>query len=165
MEILELVRKKVIFLARPCKVIDSQSRHNTKEEIEKRKDAEEALKVSADKIAEPPSYLSEEQKEIYSFIIEELEATGILTNLDIYILCLTSIAVDRLKTIESIINRKPALLTNKDLMSSKDKYTKDLLRGCNELSLSPQSRAKLGNLALNNKEKDNDALLKILGED
>ena len=50
-------------------------------------------------------------------------------------------------------------------LTIKDKYTKDLLRGCNELSLSPQSRAKLGNLALNNKEKDNDALLKILGED
>ena len=165
MKFSELGRKKVIFLGRPCKVIDSQSRHNTKEEIEKRKEAEEAVKVSADKIAEPPSYLSEEQKKVYKFIIDELEATGILTNLDVYILCLTAIAVDRLKTIETIINNKPNAIVNKDLMSSKDKYTKDLLRGCNELSLSPQSRAKLGNLALSNKEKADDPLLKALGED
>ncbi|NFE32060.1 phage terminase small subunit P27 family, partial [Clostridium botulinum] len=36
---------------------------------------------------------------------------------------------------------------------------------CNELSLSPQSRAKLGNLALNNKEEQEDPLLKALRED
>lgn len=152
-------------MARPCKVIDSQSRHNTKEEIEERKAAEEAIKVSADKIEKPPSYLNKEQKKVYKFIISELLDTGILSNLDVYILCLTSIAVDRLQTIETIINKNPGAIVNKDLMSSKDKYTKDLLRGCNELSLSPQSRAKLGNLALANKENKDDALLKILGDD
>ena len=152
-------------MARPCKVIDSQSRHNTKEEIEERKAAEERIKVLADKIEKPPSYLNKEQKKIYKFIIDQLIETGILTNLDVYILCLTCIAVDRLKTIETIINKNPGAIVNKDLMSSKDKYTKDLLRGCNELSLSPQSRAKLGNLALANKENNNDELLKVLGDD
>lgn len=152
-------------MARPCKVIDSQSRHNTKEEIEERKATEEMIKVSADKIEKPPSYLNKEQKKVYKFIISELLETGILSNLDVYILCLTSIAVDRLQTIETIINKNPGAIVNKDLMSSKDKYTKDLLRGCNELSLSPQSRAKLGNLALANKGNKDDALLKILGDD
>lgn len=153
-------------MARPCKVIDSQSRHNTKEEIEERKAAEEAIKVSADKIEKPPSYLNKEQKKIYKFIIEELKMTGILTNLDVYILCTCSIAVNRLQTIETIINKNPNALMNKDLMSTKDKYTKDLYRCCNELSLSPQSRAKLGNLALANKENAEDPLLKALkGED
>ena len=152
-------------MARPCKVIDSQSRHNTKEEVEKRKAAEESIKVLADKIEKPPSYLNKEQKKIYKFIIDELKMTGILTNLDVYILCTCSIAVDRLKTIESIINKNAGALMNKDLMSSKDKYTKDLYRCCNELSLSPQSRAKLGNLALMNKEKSEDPVLKALSDD
>ena len=48
---------------------------------------------------------------------------------------------------------------NKDLMNSKKVYTGDFLRCCNELSLSPQSRAKLANLNLNAKQdKEDDAL-------
>lgn len=152
-------------MGRPCKVLESQSRHNTKEEIEERKAAEENLKGSDDKIAKPPKYLNKEQKKIYKYIICELSDTGILRNLDVYILATCAIAVDRLKVIESIINKKPAALLNKDLMSAKDKYTKDLYRCCNELSLSPQSRAKLGSLALSNKEKKEDPLLNVLNED
>lgn len=152
-------------MARPCKVIDSQSRHNTKAEIEERKENEERIKSLADKIGEAPGYLSTEQKQIYKFIIDELKATGILTNLDVYILATCAIAVDRLQTIETIINKNIGKLVNKDLMSAKDKYTKDLYRCCNELSLSPQSRAKLGNLALSNKEKKEDPLLKALRGD
>lgn len=151
-------------MARPCKVIDSQSRHNTKAEIEARKEKEERVKSLADKINTPPKYLSKEQKSVYKFIIEELRMTGILTNLDVYILSTCAIAVDRLRTIETIINKKPSSLFNKDLMSAKDKYTKDLYRCCNELSLSPQSRAKLGNLVLDNKEKEEDPVVKALRE-
>lgn len=152
-------------MARPCKVIDSQSRHNTKAEIAARKEKEEKIKGLADKIGKAPNYLSKEQKKIYKFIIDELQATGILTNLDIYILSTCAIAVDRLQTIETIINKNIGSLVNKDLMSAKDKYTKDLYRCCNELSLSPQSRAKLGNLALANKEKEEDLVIKALRDD
>ena len=98
----------------------------------------------------------------YKYIITELEDTNILQNLDVYILCTCAIAIDRLITIESIINKNQNAIMNKDLMSSKDKYTKDLYRCCNELSLSPQSRAKLGSLALANKEKKEDSLINIL---
>lgn len=152
-------------MPRPCKVIESQSRHNTKEEIEERKAVEENFKGSNDKIEKPPKYLNEGQKEIYKYIITELADTGILTNLDIYILTTCTIAVDRLMNIEKIINKNPGAILNKDLMSAKDKYTKDLYRCCNELSLSPQSRAKLGSLALANKEKREDPLLQALSDD
>lgn len=149
-------------MGRPCKTIDSQSRHNTKEEIEKRKAIEDAIKGSDDKVINPPGYLSEGQKEVYSYIINELAETGILRNLDVYILAVCAIAVDRLITIEKIINKKPSAITNSNLMSAKDKYTKDFYRCCNELSLSPQSRAKLGSLAVANKEKKEDPVLKAL---
>lgn len=151
-------------MSRPCKVVDSQSRHSTKEEIEARKAAEESIKSLDDKIHIPPEYLSENQKGIYGFVIGELKRTGILTNLDVYILSTCAIAVDRLQTIETIINKNIGSLLNKDLMSTKDKYSKDLYRCCNELSLSPQSRAKLGNLALENKDKEEDYVLKALRE-
>lgn len=152
-------------MGRPCKIIDSHSRHNTKEEIEERKAAEDAVKGSDDKISLPPQYLNENQQKIYKYIISELAETGILRNLDVYILSLCSIAVDRLITIEKIINNKPSAFLNKDLMSAKDKYTKDLYRCCNELSLSPQSRAKLGSLALANKDKKEDPVVKALKGD
>lgn len=152
-------------MGRPAKVVESQSRHNTKAEIEARKTAEEKVKGLADKIDKPPTYLNKEQKKIYKFIISELKATNLLTNLDVFILSTCAIAVDRLKTIETLINKNIGSIINKDLMSSKDKYTKDLYRCCNELSLSPQSRAKLGSLALSNKAKKEDPLLKALSQD
>ena len=155
----------MINLARPCKSIEGQSRHNTKEEIERRKDTEEKLKGLADKVEEPPEYLTDTQKAIYKFIIEELKASKILSNLDIYLLATASISIDRLQYIENIINKKPSAIMNKDLMSAKDKYNKDFFRCCNELSLSPQSRAKFGSLSLQAKEDSEDLLLKALAED
>lgn len=165
MKVWSFKRKKVKIIARPCKTIDSQSRHNTKAEITARKEKEERIKSLADKIDNPPIYLSKEQNNIYKFIVEELRMTGILTNLDVYILSTCAIAVDRLRAIETIINKNLRSLCNKDLMSAKDKYAKDLYKCCNELSLSPQSRAKLGNLALDNKEKEEDPVLKALKDD
>ena len=45
-------------------------------------------------------------------------------------------------------------------MSAKDKYTKDLYRCCSELSLSPQSRAKLANINIS--VKNENPLIKLL---
>ena len=93
-------------MARPCKSIEGQSRHNSKEDIEKRKETENKLRGLADKIEFPPDYLTEEQKLIYKEIFNELKASQILSNLDIYILSSCSIAIDRLQYIEQIINKK-----------------------------------------------------------
>lgn len=152
-------------MARPCKSIDSQSRHNSKEEIERRRESENALKGLSDKIEFPPDYLTEEQKNIYLDIFKELKASQILSNLDVYILSTCSIAIDRLQYIEKIINNNPRALMNKDLMSAKDKYNKEFYRCCNELSLSPQSRAKFGSLSLKAKDESEDAVIKALMDD
>lgn len=151
-------------MARPCKPIETQSRHNTKEEIEARKKQEEKLKGLADKI-KPPKYLNKDQKKIFKYIVDELKASGILSNLDIYVLATCSIAISRLTEIEKQINGDITNLWDKTLMSSKDKYTKDFFRCCNELSLSPQARAKIGSLALQAKEKEEDPLIKALKDD
>lgn len=152
-------------MARPCVNIEVQSRHNTKEEIEERKKAQEELRGPGDKIENPPDYLTDDQVKIYNFIIEELKASGILGNLDVFLLATCSIAIDRLQYIEGIINKKPRAICNKELMSAKDKYNKDFFRCCNELSLSPQSRAKFGNLKLKAKADEEDPLLKALRDD
>ena len=150
-------------MARPCKsakVLTECSQ--TKNEINRRIETEDKLKGMADKI-KPPTYLNQKQKKIFKYIVSELKASGILGNLDVFILSTCSIAIDRLQEIEKMINEDITKLTDKDLMSSKDKYTKDLFRCCSELSLSPQSRSKLSNLNLQAQQTQQDPLLKVLG--
>lgn len=148
-------------MARPTKSVATMSKHLTTEEKEMRLAQEEKLKGNADKIS-PPAYLSKEQKKIFRTIVKELEESSILSNLDIWVLATCSISVDRLESIETLINQDIHNLYDKNLMASKEKYTKDFFRCCNELSLSPQSRAKLGNLNVQASQDKNDPLLNIL---
>ena len=150
-------------MPRPCKsvkVLDKYSQ--TKAEIQIRLDNEEKLKGGAGRIISP-SYLNINQKKIFKYIVAELKASGILGNLDIFILTSCVIAIDRLQEIEGMINLDFDMVMNKDLMAAKDKYTKDLFRCTNELSLSPQSRAKLSNINLQAEQNSADPLLKLLG--
>ena len=105
---------------------------------------------------------AQEQKVIFEFIVDNLKESGILSNLDNFILATCSIAIDRLQEIESIINKDFVRITDRELMNAKDKYTKDLYRTCNELSLSPQSRAKLANINVQANQQEEDPLLNLL---
>lgn len=132
------------------------------QEVKKRRmEAEEKLRGLDDKLI-PPSYLTDKQIEIFHYIVEELKASKLLGNLDIFILVTCVIAIDRVQQIERQINEDSNFLLNKQLLVSKDKYTRDFFRCLNELSLSPQSRAKLGNINLLEKEKAEDPVLKVL---
>jgi len=148
-------------MARPAKSVNTMSKNLTNEEKEIRAKTEEKLKGGADKIS-PPKHLNKEQKKIFRNIVKELEGSEILGNLDIYILSTCSIALDRMQEIEKTINENPSLIRDKDLRLANDKYTKDFFRCCNELSLSPQSRAKIGNLSLQKQQEEQDPLLKVL---
>lgn len=137
------------------------SKNLTKEEKQIRLETEEKLKGNADKIR-PPTWLNKEQKKIFRYIVKELEESEILGNLDIYILTQCAVSIDRLQEIEKLINDDIMAIHEKSLMSAKDKYSKIFFRCCNELSLSPQSRAKLGTINLQAKERENDPLINIL---
>lgn len=140
------------------------SKHLTKEEREKREEAENRLKGNSDNI-EPSQELNENQFFIFNYIKSELHESKILSNLDRFILTKCAIAIDRLQSIEEKINAKPTLMFNKDIKSAKETYDKDFYRCCNELSLSPQSRAKIGNINLKAKEDNEDPVKKALEED
>lgn len=134
------------------------SKNLTKDEYNKRKKAEDDLKGGNDKI-KPPPYLSTAQKKIFKYILTELEISGILCNLDVFLLTNCCIAIDRMQEAEKIMNKD---ILNKDALKIKESYAKELFRYTNELSLSPQSRAKLGNLNLNAQADSNDELLNAL---
>ena len=145
--------------SKPAQLLTSCSQ--TKEEIRIRKEQENRLKGGENRI-NPPTYLSKEQKKIFRNIVSELKTSGILGNLDVYILAQCCIAIDRLQTIEAEINADSSLLRDTKLISSKEKYAKDFYRCCNELSLSPQARAKMANINLQQKQEQEDPLLKVL---
>ena len=91
-----------------------------------------------------------------------MESSGILGNLDIYILTTASIAIDRLQEIEIMINEDITNAFSNNVIGAKKKYTDDLYRCCNELSLSPQARAKLGNINIEAQKQKSDPLLQVL---
>ena len=148
-------------MARPAKAVETQSRHSTKAEIEDRRFVQNQLKGDSDKL-KPPKYLTKNQKRIFKNIVAELANSEILGNIDVYILTTCSIAIDRLQNIESMINENPNLILSTSLMSSKDKYAKDLYRCCNELSLSPQARAKIGSINIQKKQESADPILQLI---
>lgn len=148
-------------MARPCKsakVLTECSQ--TKEEMNERIEQEERLKGKGE--LRPPDYLNERQLQLFWFIVNNLEEAGLLGALDTFILTTCVIAIDRLEFIEKRINDKPSLMHNKECMKIKDTYTKDFLRCCNELSLSPQSRAKLANINMIAQQNAEDLLLQLL---
>lgn len=148
-------------MARPAKATATQSRNTSKEERENRQAAEIALRGGCNRIR-PPAYLTKQQSAIFKWIVKELKASGILGNLDVYVLAQGSIVIDRMQTIEDSINRDPALLHDSKYMASKDKYSKEFWRFCSEMSLSPQSRAKMANVNVNVQKDEEDPLLRAL---
>ena len=149
-------------MARPCKsakVLTENSQ--TKEEISERAKMEDKLRGEKEN-PKPPNYLSKSQKKIFKNIVKYLDAADIIGAQDVYLITLCAIALDRLETIEKMINENPELIGDRDLGSAKTHYTQDFMRCCNELSLSPQSRSKMANLALQKKQAAEDPVLRLL---
>lgn len=138
------------------------SKNLSKEEIRERQEQEQRLKGMSDNI-QPSEHLNERQTELFNWLVTEMKASGILSNLDVFVLDEVSIAIERMQYIDTLINKYPdENLLNKDLRTSREHYLKSFQRCCNELSLSPQSRAKLGNINIQNQEKEKDPLLNAL---
>ena len=150
-------------MPRPAKTLSSQSSHLTKNEIEARKTTEEKLKGKNDKLT-PSNYLNDRQKEIFEYILDNLEESRILGNLDIFVLHQTAICIERLESMEKEINKNMEVLKTSSYKSARDMYSKEFFRCCNELCLSPQSRAKLSISKIPKKDEPK-TLKDLLGDD
>ncbi|MCS6103583.1 phage terminase small subunit P27 family [Clostridium botulinum] len=151
-------------MARPSMSASVTSKHLTEEERKNKVETEQKLKGNGEKI-KPPKHLSKEQKKIFKYIVNELVNSEILGNLDIYVLSTTAICVDRLQEIEKLINEDIEKLNDRKLMGSRKDYQSDLFRCMSELSMTPASRAKLGNLNLQAQQNKDDPVLLALGGD
>ncbi|SFC14833.1 phage terminase small subunit P27 family [Clostridium uliginosum] len=151
-------------MARPAMSASVTSKHLTEEERKNKIETEQKLKGNSNNI-KPPKYLSKEQKKIFKYIVNELVNSELLGNLDIYVLSTTAICIDRLQEIEKLINEDIEKLNDRKLMGSRKDYQSDLFRCMSELSMTPASRAKLGNLNLQAHQNKEDPVLLALGGD
>ena len=151
-------------MARPTKSIITRTGHMSKSEIDARIEYEAKLRGESDDIR-PPSFLSEEQKELFKGIVDYLMPSGILGNIDVPVVAHAAITIDRVNECERQINMN-GLLDEEGKPSAyvkmKSNYMKEFFRLCNELSLSPQSRAKLANINAGVEKEKQDPLLKII---
>ena len=147
-------------MARPAKSIAVSARNNTKEDIALRTEIETQLK--GDSVPECPDWLTEGQAEIFDVIVKHCVAAGILSSVDDIALAQFCVAVDRMRTIEMMVNRNVNCLFDSKLMSTRTGYERTMWRGCNEFCLSPQARAKIGSLAVGKAKDAADPLAEAL---
>ena len=140
-----------------------QTKHNSKEDIQKREEAESKLKGDTVIDITPPSNLSTYGKKIYKNIIEILP-DGFLNGGDIYVVTIIADALDNMKICQKeikksglIINGKenPAVLTYKKYVDIFNTYS-------TKIGLSPRDRASLSVLNINAENEKNDEVLKAL---
>ena len=151
-------------MARPAKAIAAKTAKISKDETEQRLQIEDQLRGRSDKLL-PQLYLTDEQVEIFNYVLEELNEAKVLGNLDLFALSQLSICVDRMQEIEKEINENKTMLLDKTLMQTRDRYARDFIRLCNEFCMSPQSRAKLSISTVKPGQEKKKTLMELLNED
>lgn len=150
-------------MARPAKTVKAKTGTITKEEEAQRLQIEDKLRGKNDKLV-PPLYLTESQMAIFNYIMEELQEADILGNLDLFILAQTAIAVDRLQELDQQANQDKSVLFENSFRQARAEASKEYFRCCNELCLSPQSRAKLSIAKVKPGEKKK-TIMDLINED
>lgn len=154
-----------------------QGRSENKAQLKARDERERKLMSSADAVENPPNWaikkLDSLGKAYYKFLVTEMKNSGLLCNLDIFILAETADIMSKLFLCNQIINNDGMFLTVYDrfgnpiikphpTMKTKDKYLKQYMSFTKQLGLSPLSNAQLSKLNAKKAEEDADPLLQLL---
>ena len=146
--------------AKPVNII---SKNLTNAEKEQRKEAEEKLRGKDDIVYTPPKSMAKEEKETYTFLVNELNASKILSNLDITLLEQTVECIVKLKQIKNEMKNYD-VLHGRAFIAMYKEYFNMYLKCSAELGLSPASRAKIANANITDSKKKSDPLLKVLNK-
>lgn len=150
-----------------------ESSRLTKEEIQARQEQEDKLKGNNTLVYDIPEYLTEEEKLVYKFLVDELKESNILNNLDIEILTIASNTIVSLHKERKLLRNEGSVVTkvNGDVTKNpRFSIVKELEKTfqwvCRELALSPSTRASLSLINANAMQQEQDPLLRVLrGED
>lgn len=160
-------------IGRPNKPLSIKSKNHTKAEILAIQEAEEQLKGKDDYIYEVPDDITDDEKVVYQFLVDELKESKILSNLDTFLLRNLSFSVAGMIRTQEMINASDKLVqkSNGDWVKNPlygvlADYQKQFNWGCKELGLSPSSRSAIANINLQAQQQEQDPLLRVLrGED
>lgn len=152
---------------RRSKPVDQVLGHRSKAEKEARKEAEEKLKTNDNLVNRVPSWLNDEAKKIYKFLIEQFKETGILCNLDKETVAICADAMYRMREAQAIINEQGLIVDGKEnpCIRIYEKYEKIYAKMITELGLSPSARSKMALTQSQTKKEEEDVLLQILRSD
>lgn len=123
-------------------------KHLTKEEIQKRRDAEAKLKPPADAV-KPPSWLSKEARKVWKRVIASLDPLKIVTNADVEQLAMFCDAAARYAECSQIIAKEGIVIIGpKGPMQhpaavAQAKYATIVTRIGSKFGLDPSGRASL----------------------
>ena len=158
-------------MSKGSKPVDLVASHLTKQQIAERKEAEEKLKGDDSLVyANPPKELSTKtEKELYMFIVNELKASKILTNIDMQLIVQTVDSIMNMREAKKAIRKYGQVVVKNDGSLSKNpactiykEYSQIYYQCSMQLGLSPSARSKLALDTLKDKEKQSDPLLKIV---
>lgn len=138
-----------------------------------RQEIEEALKGADDKVFKVPAYLTKDEKLYYKFLIDNLEISGLLCNLDIPLLEQTSNCLYVMRQCDDAIRKEGILIQSFDKYGNEKliqnpaiKVKLDFMTKynqlCNQLGLSPSSRASLAGKQIDAQQESEDPVLKLL---
>jgi len=150
-----------------------QGKSESKAQLKERAEMEERLKGNIDLFKEVPEYLDELAKEYYLFLVNELEISDILSNLDIPLLEQTADCLSKMRQADDIINSEGIIIRQLDrygseiikehpAVATKQKYLNQFRAMSQQLGLSPSSRAQLAGMKIEKKEEEEDPLLQLL---
>lgn len=161
-------------MARPRKPATlKKGKSESQEQLEIRAEAERRLMGNDNLISEVPDYLDELAQAYYNFLVTELEISDILSNLDIPLLEQTADCLSKMRQCDDIINEEGIIISQTDrygndvtkehpAVATKQKYLNQFRALSGQLGLSPASRAQLAGMKIENKEIEEDPLLKVL---
>lgn len=161
-------------MPRPPKPISLVEGEFTKEEQEKRKQAEEKLKGKSDKLTKAPSWLSKNAKKEYKKIIEEIKDLDICMNVDIDTIGMIATCLATIKECEKTLQEEGYFIKGKNsrgydmtvehpCIKVQLKYMDMLKKYMSEVPIfSPSGRAKLSLMNIQAQQEEQDPILKII---
>jgi len=150
-----------------------KGKSETKEQLKRREEIETQLMGNSDNVKSVPEYLTDEEKIYYAWLANEIEISGVITNLDKPLLEQTANCLYIMRQCDDHIRANGILVTKPDRFGNlEDKenpsikiklnYQTKYAALCNQLGLSPASRAALAGRQIEMKEEKDDPLLKVL---
>lgn len=152
-----------------------KGKSESKEQLKRREELEKQLMGSDDNVKNIPEHLTEEEKIYYKWLVNEIEIAGIITNLDIPLLEQTANCLYIMRQCDDNIRINGILVQKIDRFGNiEDKpnpsikikldYQTKYATLCNQLGLSPASRASLAGRQAEVKAEEADPLFQALKE-